>query len=273
MKRSSSVSLVLLALLVVTLCGLLLLFKWQPTLAPVLIDAYSPPKLTTPSTTVDLGLIPMEEHVGATLPISNHGGKLLTIKKVSTSCGCTIAKLKTMVLKAGASTTLHVEMDTRLKLGPIQKTIDIDSNDPIRPRFSIKLIGQVHPTEKQKTHSGMLKVADRLALFKGTCKTCHVDKGVGKTGQELCIADCGMCHGVDGKGGVAPSLLKLAWHKPETLAYVRGIIANGAAMNPAMPPFSKQAHGGPLSEDQIDSLVNFLQYQASITQAPKKTPH
>ncbi len=245
-------------------CGLLVLFKYQPTLAPVLIDAYSPPKLVTPALTVDLGLIPMEEHVGTDLPISNHGGQLLTIKKVSSSCGCTVAKLKSSSLKAGASTMLHIEMDTRLKLGPIEKTIDIESNDPVHPLVSVKVVAQVHPTEKQKTHSGMLKVADKLALFKGTCKTCHVDKGVGKTGQELFIADCGMCHGVDAKGGVSPSLLGLDYEKPATLAYVRGMIANGSSTNPAMAPFSQKFHGGPLSEDQIDSLVNFLQYQASV---------
>ncbi len=270
MKRSSSVGLVLISLATLTLCGLFVLFKFKPNLAPVLVDAYSPPKLVTPALTVDLGLIPMEEHVGANLTISNHGGKLLAIKKVSSSCGCTVAKLKTSTLKAGASTTISIDMDTRLKLGPIEKTIDIDSNDPIHPRVSIKLLAQVHPTEKQKTHDGMLKVSDRLALFKGTCKTCHVDKGVGKTGQELFIADCGMCHGVDAKGGVSPGLLGLDYSKPATVAYVRGMIANGSPSNPAMAPFSKKLHGGPLSEDQIDSLVNFLQYQASVA---KEAPH
>jgi Protein of unknown function (DUF1573)/Cytochrome C oxidase, cbb3-type, subunit III len=268
LKQPSSVGFVLLCLAALMVSGLLLLFKAQPSLAPILIDAYSPPKIVTPALTVDLGLIPMEEHVGTRISISNHGGQLLSIKKVSSSCGCTIAKLKNSHLKAGASTVLSIEMDTRLKLGPIQKTIDIDSNDPLHPRLSVKLIAQVHPTEKQKTHGGMLKVADRLALFKGTCKTCHVDKGVGKTGQELFIADCGMCHGVDAKGGVSPGLLTLDWEKPATVAYARGIIANGSPNNPAMAPFSKKFHGGPLSEDQIDSLVNFLQYQASLTHTP-----
>jgi mono/diheme cytochrome c family protein len=80
-----------------------------------------------------------------------------------------------------------------------------------------------------------------------------------------------MCHGVDAKGGVSPGLLALDYSKPETLAYVRGMIANGSSSNPAMAPFSQKFYGGPLSEDQIDSLVNFLQYQASI--AKETTSH
>lgn len=267
MKLRLTAQSILLLLGTITVCGLALLFKYQPTLAPVLIDAYSPPQLVVPTTKVELGLIPMEEHVKTAITLSNHGGQLLLIKKVESSCGCTVAKPTSSALKAGASTTLMVDMDTRLKLGPIKKTIDIESNDPQTPRLTIELEGQVFASPQQKTHTGMVKVADRLALFKGTCKTCHVDKGIDKVGQDLFIADCGMCHGVDAKGGVAPNLLTLQWDKPTTAAYVRNIIANGSPNNPSMPPFSRKAHGGPLSEDQIESLVNFLAYQATAIKA------
>jgi mono/diheme cytochrome c family protein len=108
----------------------------------------------------------------------------------------------------------------------------------------------------------MIQVKDPLVLFKGDCKSCHVDRGVGKFGEELFIADCGMCHGLQAEGGVAPSLIGFDMSDESQKAYARDVIANGAAMNPTMPPFGK-AKGGPLSDEQIDSLVNYLGYLSS----------
>jgi hypothetical protein len=258
----------LLALGGLLLVGLTVWGLTQPEWQPVLVDAYSPPKISTPSTQLNWGIIPMEQQLKRTIPISNHGGKLLLLGKVSSSCGCTVAKPEQTSLKAGSTTFLTITMDTSLKLGPITKTVDVTSNDPLTPKLSLTITGQVVPSPTASHHNGQVVVKDRLVLFKGTCKTCHVDKGVGKVGEELFMADCAMCHGINGAGGVAPSLLKLNYDDPTTRAYVNRIITDGAKNNPSMPPFGKH-WGGPLSPEQIESVVNYLGFVASTQPAPK----
>jgi hypothetical protein len=55
---------------------------------------------------------------------------------------------------------------------------------------------------------------------------------------------------------------------PAERARLRKVIAEGAPNNPSMPPFS-QAKGGPLTEAQIDSLMQWMSYQHSLIQQGK----
>jgi mono/diheme cytochrome c family protein len=152
---------------------------------------------------------------------------------------------------------LHVTLDTSIKLGKVKKTIEVYSNDAQHAVKTLTITANVIST--LKGHPKMT-VKDPLVLFKGRCATCHVLRGVGKTGQALFIADCAMCHGQNAQGAVAMSLLGRDYRNPKQVALVRKMIAEGAPNNPEMPPFSK-AHGGPLNDAEIDSLVTFLTYQ------------
>jgi mono/diheme cytochrome c family protein len=108
-----------------------------------------------------------------------------------------------------------------------------------------------------------LQAKDRLVLFKGECATCHVDAGRGKTGKALFQADCAMCHGMNAQGNRSSgsSLLRGDYESEAHRQHIRQVIADGSPNTPQMPPFSK-AHGGPLNDDEINSLVSFLQFQA-----------
>ena len=218
----------------------------------------------------ELGTVAFESGtVNDQFTLTNRGQKPLVIHKVEASCGCTTADLDKDTLATGESTQLDVKLDTQLKLGPVEKTIDVFSNDPNKPKLTLTLLADV-VASPMKGHSaevnGMVAASAKnpLALFQGDCKRCHVDRGLGKTGQALFVADCAMCHGVKAEGGVAPGLLSGDYTKQSHVDYIRGVIANGAANNPSMPGFSK-ANEGPLSESQIDSLVKYLSYLSKTT--------
>jgi mono/diheme cytochrome c family protein len=170
------------------------------------------------------------------------------------------------VLHPGKTTYLHVGLDASLKLGKISKTVDIYSDDPKAPHQVLTMKATSIAPKHAKTHDGMVKVKDPLVLFKGDCASCHVQKGIGKMGEELFIADCGMCHGLQAEGGVAPRLNNVDMQNPMTRQYVEDVIRNGSKLNPSMPPYAK-AKGGPLDDAQIESLLTYLTYLSAKTKA------
>lgn len=97
-------------------------------------------------------------------------------------------------------------------------------------------------------------LADRQAVFKGECATCHVDKGVGKLGAELYAASCGICHEAEHRAAMVPDL-KVP-RSPRDLAFWQKWITEGKA-GTLMPAFAA-THGGPLTQEQADSLAAYL---------------
>jgi mono/diheme cytochrome c family protein len=106
-------------------------------------------------------------------------------------------------------------------------------------------------------------LADRQAVFKGECAKCHVDKGVAKMGAELYAADCGICHDAEHRAAMVPDL-KVP-RSARDLAFWQKWIMEGKP-GTLMPAFA-QAHGGPLTQEQVDSLTVYL-YQTF----PKNPP-
>jgi len=64
--------------------------------------------------------------------IKNMGSEVLSIGRISTSCGCTVAEPGAREIKPGQSTTMKVTLETRRYSGPIERTIAISSNDSRR---------------------------------------------------------------------------------------------------------------------------------------------
>lgn len=239
----------------------------QPDLQPVFVNSKSPALLWHTASPMQLGTLITDSHATARVLLRNLGGQPLLIHKVEASCGCTVPTLHKTLLQPSEHTWIDVNIDTSLKLGDMKKTLTVWSNDPTHRQEELILLATVvasnQPKVLQQTHPA-INPKNRLALFEGSCRSCHVDKGVGKSGQALYLADCGMCHGAKAEGGVAPALNKTNYNDPLVREAMKRIIANGSPTSPSMPPFSNQ-HGGPLSEAQIESLLNYLAYQASNT--------
>jgi cytochrome c553 len=113
----------------------------------------------------------------------------------------------------------------------------------------------------------LLAKADRQAVFKGECASCHVEKAIGKVGKDLYAAACGICHEAEHRATMVTDLHSL---KHETNAeYWKTWIDNGKEGS-LMPAFA-QRHGGPLSDQQIASLVEYL-VRAIPSKATAATP-
>ena len=157
---------------------------------------------------------------------------MLKILGVSSTCGCTTLKLKERRIKPGLEVDLDFVVDTRGKLGMVEKTITIHSNDPDSPW---KEIVTFHALP-----SGM-EGADTQAIFTPACSSCHIDSGINKKHEELYQAVCAMCHPTakfNSRGVV-----------------LRDMITKGQKLI-AMPGFGEH-----LSSDQIESLINFIEYE------------
>jgi mono/diheme cytochrome c family protein len=113
-----------------------------------------------------------------------------------------------------------------------------------------------------------LAKADRQAVFKGDCRSCHVDPGVGKLGKELYAADCGVCHDSHIRAAIVPDLR--APKAPRDRDYWVNWITYGRPGS-MMPAFGEK-DGGPLSKEQIDSLVKYLVENFPQGSAPVLAP-
>jgi mono/diheme cytochrome c family protein len=90
-------------------------------------------------------------------------------------------------------------------------------------------------------------------LFGPKCGECHYDPAKDLTGQPLYDAVCFFCHGKERQGKTAPAL---AAYPDASDPYLTQMIARGRA-GTEMPGFAR-AEGGPLSPDQVASLVRLM---------------
>ena len=88
----------------------------------------------------DFGSIKAGEIARHSFLIKNESERILNIKGVTTSCGCTASEVKNRVLKSQESTFLDVKFYSKGYSGPVQQFIylDTDSLDTPIIRFIIK---------------------------------------------------------------------------------------------------------------------------------------
>ena len=129
------------------------------------------PKLEIRQTLEKTSVITGEELRG-TVYIKNSGDEPLKIRGVSSSCGCTTLRLKQRIVLPEKEVELRFVVDTRGKLGLIEKTITLHTNDADSPH--------IETMHFHALPSGM-EGADTQAIFEPPCASCHLDSGVGKS--------------------------------------------------------------------------------------------
>ena len=170
------------------------------------------------------------EEIRGTVYLKNSGDEPLKILGVSSTCGCTTLRLKKRLVEPAKEVELRFIVDTRGKLGLIEKDITIHTNTADSPHI-----------EKVHFHalpSGM-DGSDTQAIFAPPCASCHLDTGIGKSEKELFEAVCAMCH----------PAVEFNLKNPQAL---QTMISAGNA-HIGMPGF-----GEFLNEKQIQSLSIFL---------------
>ena len=125
------------------------------------------------------------EELQGIIYIKNSGDETLKIRGVSSSCGCTTLRLKQRIVLPEKEVELRFFIDTRGKLGFIEKTITLHTNATDSPH--------IETMHFHALPSGM-EGADTQAIFEPPCSSCHLDSGVGKSEKELFEAVCAMCH-------------------------------------------------------------------------------
>ena len=187
------------------------------------------PKLEIRQTLEKTSVITGEELRG-TVYIKNSGDEPLKIRGVSSSCGCTTLRLKQRIVLPEKEVELRFFIDTRGKLGLIEKTITLHTNAADSPH--------IETMHFHALPSGM-EGADTQAIFEPPCASCHLDSGVGKSKKELFEAVCAMCH----------PAVKFKMKNPQAM---QTMISEGNA-HVGMP-----GYGEYLTEIQIKSLIFFL---------------
>jgi mono/diheme cytochrome c family protein len=251
-------------------------------------NAAYPPTLVFDAETKEYDASPGEKSAPFTFNVTNVWTNEIIIDSLHASCGCTSATMPStpwhIPSKGGGQ--VQVQVNLAGKMGLIMKTLTFyykvmpDStmvrNSVVNLKVKIppppSAMGKMSEDERK---AALIKaISDTQAIFRGDCARCHVDKGQQALGQDLYAADCGICHESSQRAKFVPDLHALK--QATDLAYWKSIITFGKA-HTMMPAFAA-AQGGPLSEEQINSLATYLDhtishhFSATVTHVASATP-
>jgi hypothetical protein len=100
-------------------------------------------KMTFKETTIDFGEVDSGETVDITFEFENTGKDVLTIKNISTSCGCTAATLEKKEYKPGEKGNIPVKFNSRGMEGKVSKYVTVTTNDQENIYARLQITGKV----------------------------------------------------------------------------------------------------------------------------------
>ena len=193
-----------------------------------------------------------------TFSFTNISSSELAINLVQPSCGCTTVQLPPMPWKIAPGTGGEIPVRMTISApGTFFKNINVLTDKGQKLLMIKSIIDPAAPvamTAEERNRNVEMTKADPQAIFKGDCVRCHVQPAIGKVGKELYDAACGVCHEAEHRASIVPSLHALP--HDTNAEFWRNTVAFGKPGS-LMPPFSA-AKGGPLSDPQIATLVDYL---------------
>lgn len=229
----------------VAVLAVLLALPWGAT--PALAD--TGPRIALDHREFHFGRVTQGKVVTHRFPFSNVGDAELVIDDVSTPCGCTAVLPDKSRLMPGESSYIEVDYDSSARSGEVTRVITVVSNDSVEPELTLEVTASVDASMHEGFESGE-------TLFGPKCGKCHYDPNLDLSGQELYESACWFCHGKWRQGNTA---MPLGAYTPDRADYLRHTIANGLP-GTEMPGFHR-SKGGPLTDAQIDSLLDVLYKQ------------
>jgi hypothetical protein len=115
------------------------------TLASTLTGVGGTPNIEFNQTVYDFGKVSGTETVAGKFVFKNTGDGLLTLQKPVTTCGCTLADLKTSSLKPGEETELGFTLNLGKTRSQVQKYIRVLSDDPDSPEVQLTIKADYTP--------------------------------------------------------------------------------------------------------------------------------
>ena len=201
-----------------------------------------------------------QEFARFTFTFTNVTAGNVTVLSVHPSCGCTTAELPPVpwLIPAGTNGQIKLTVNLQGKAGTLFKTVTV-ATDKGKKDLILRINILPPPpmpemTEEQRNAGIIAAKADRQAVFKGDCASCHVKKTEGKYGQQLFDALCAICHEAKNRATMVPDLANL--QLPTSEEFWRTWITAGKAGS-LMPAFAT-SQGGLLNDLQIASLAAYL---------------
>ena len=146
---------------------------------------------------------------------------------------------------------MHVDVDIRSRYEPFTQTITIETSAGTDQLFLDIKTAELTQREKDQRAA----FADRQAVFKNNCAACHLQPALGKPVTEQFHVLCGTCHNSAQRGEMVPDLQVV--QKRRDRAYWEEWVRKGKP-GTFMPAFAKR-FGGPLTDEQIASLISYLE--------------
>jgi cytochrome c553 len=194
-----------------------------------------------------------------TFSVTNVSAAEVLIVGLRPSCGCTVAQMPATPwrLAPGASGQIQATTDLRGKHGVLNKLITVESSagrQLLRLKITVPVGTPPGLGQDSRGRNLGMAMADRQAVFRGECARCHVEPAAGKSGPALFAAACDICHDSPQRASMVPELTPRPTPFPAN--YWRHWITHGRGGS-LMPAFA-QTEGGPLTGEQIESLVQYL---------------
>ena len=209
-------------------------------------------------TPIEYNAKPGDTNAVFSIGVTNNSATQVLIKSVRSSCGCTIARLPAdpWPLEPKGKGEITVTVDLRGKCGTLNKLLVIDTSVGFK-FFTMKInipLPEKAADARAREQNLLAAMGDRQAIFKGDCARCHVTPGRGKQGKALYDAMCGICHDVPSRATMVPDLKKSKQTTNRT--YWHTWTAKGKS-GTLMPAFT-QDEGGPLTGDEVNSIVDYI---------------
>ena len=185
--------------------------------------------------------------------VTNKSAEPVEILQIQPSCGCTVAEMPETpwTLAPGGKGSFKATVDFRGKVGRLSKSLYVHSTAGSQKLDVVIDIPEDENT--RRTRNQQMASLDRQAVLRGDCASCHVTPAVGKTGEALFQAACGICHSPAHRASIVPDLAVA--RTPRDAEFWKKWITDGKEQT-MMPAFG-EAHGGPLTAEQITSLVEY----------------
>jgi mono/diheme cytochrome c family protein len=192
-----------------------------------------------------------------TFYVTNVSDSVVVITNVARTCGCTEATMPAQpwTLHPGDSGPISASIDLRGKSGKITKPLTIQSPSGSKVlQLIVNILNSSSDSNVSRTRNQQIAAQDRQAVFKGDCAKCHAEPTVGKVGHELYQAGCAICHDAENRAPMVPDLHALP-HSLRDEEWKTWITSSRTGS--MMPAFGRK-DDGPLTEEQIASLVDYL---------------